>query len=123
VRVAAVAVGGALGALGRVGLAEAWPATGWPWPTLLANVAGSLLLGWAVVALPAVGRSGVGLLAVGTGFCGALTTFSAFQIELITLGRAGRPALAVGYAAVSLTLGLAAAAAGRRAGGDLAAAG
>jgi CrcB protein len=43
---------------------------------------------------------------LGTGFCGALTTFSTFQIELITLARHGHAGLAVGYLAGSLAAGL-----------------
>ncbi len=43
---------------------------------------------------------------VGTGFCGALTTFSTFQVETITLARDGSLGLAVGYAAVSLAAGM-----------------
>ena len=107
---AAVFIGGVAGALARAGVAEAWPpAPGhWPWATLLVNVAGAFVLG-AVAAR----RYRVPLL--GQGFCGALTTFSAFQLELLHMLDAGRTGLALAYAAVSLALGLAAAELGRRA--------
>jgi len=107
---AAVFIGGVAGALARAGVAEAWPpAPGhWPWATLLVNVAGAFVLG-AVAAR----RYRVPLL--GQGVCGALTTFSAFQLELLRMLDAGRTGLALAYAAVSLALGVAAAELGRRA--------
>ncbi|MES1247358.1 MAG: CrcB family protein, partial [Actinomycetota bacterium] len=43
---------------------------------------------------------------LGTGFCGALTTFSTFQIELIALARHGHVALAAVYLLASLAAGL-----------------
>ncbi|NUT57087.1 MAG: fluoride efflux transporter CrcB, partial [Thermoleophilia bacterium] len=52
---------------------------------------------------------------LGQGFCGALTTFSAFQLELLQMLDHDRAGLALAYAAVSLALGLAAAELGRRA--------
>lgn len=49
---------------------------------------------------------------LGTGLCGALTTFSAFQIETIRLAKDGRPGLAVAYVTASLLAGMALAAGG-----------
>lgn len=63
------------------------------------NVAGSALLGWIVA-----GERHHRLL--GAGFCGALTTFSTFQLELLHMLDAGRPALAVLYAGSSVLAGL-----------------
>jgi CrcB protein len=43
---------------------------------------------------------------LGTGFCGALTTFSTLQVELIRLARDGRTPLAAAYLAASVGAGL-----------------
>jgi len=109
----AVFAGGALGALARTGLAEAWPVVAgqWPWVTFAVNVAGCLALG-AVLVLTTPGTPRRGLL--GPGLCGGLTTFSALQIELVTLLRDGDAALAAAYAGVSVVVGLVAVDAGRR---------
>jgi CrcB protein len=106
----AVIAGGALGTLARAGLAEALPVHPgtWPWATFLANLAGSLILGWVVVAKQRWRPL------VGTGFCGALTTFSAFQVQLVELGDDGHVPLAAAYLAISVICGLAAAHAGAR---------
>jgi CrcB protein len=106
---AAIFVGGCLGALARAGLTQALPPDQgrWPWATFLANVAGAALLGWAVTRpwerLP---RGHERRLFVGTGFCGALTTFSTLQLELLTLIDGGDWALALAYAGASLLAGL-----------------
>ncbi|HEX2015893.1 MAG TPA: fluoride efflux transporter CrcB [Solirubrobacteraceae bacterium] len=105
----AILVGGALGTLARVGLAELWPPTPgqWPWATLGVNLVGALVLGLAVTRGPARSpRSVVGSPLWGTGFCGALTTFSAVQLELLQMLDEGRVALAALYAVCSLGAGL-----------------
>ncbi len=110
---AVVFVGGMLGTLARAGVDQALPSGGpaWPWATLLVNLAGAALLGWASVAL--TGHS-LRRQLVATGFCGALTTFSAFQLELYRMADDGRVGVALLYAAVSLGAGLAVAVGGRR---------
>ena len=109
--VAAVFAGGFAGAVARAQVAEALahePAT-WPWATLIANVAGALLLGCVVTLLRDGGAAaGLRLRLLGTGFCGALTTFSALQFELLAMLDHGEHALAAGYAVVSIAAGLAA---------------
>jgi CrcB protein len=109
---AAVMIGGAAGTLARAGLAEALPITPghFPWATFAANIAGTLLLGWLAAAV----AGGLWRPLVGTGFCGALTTFSTLQVQLVQLADAGHGGLAALYLAVSLATGLAAAALGAR---------
>jgi fluoride exporter len=113
--VSAVAVGGALGTIGRYELALAEPVgTGrFPWATFLANMVGSLLLGIALAAF--VDGHASSLLfrpLVGVGFCGGLTTFSTWMVESVLLVRDGDPGLAVTYVGVSLVAGVAAVAVG-----------
>jgi CrcB protein len=69
------------------------------------NVAGALALG-CVATRYAIASRPQRLL--GTGFCGALTTFSAMQLELLEMLDADRYALAATYAAGSVAAGLAA---------------
>jgi len=109
---AAVFIGGVAGALARAGVAEALPHDPghWPWATLLVNVVGALVLG-------AVAARGYRRALLGQGLCGALTTFSTFQLELLQMLDEGRETLALAYAAASLAAGLAAAELGRRAAG------
>lgn len=103
----AIFLGGMLGALARVGLAQGFPhaATAWPWPTFAVNLAGAWLLGWTVTRLP---PSSYARPFAGIGVCGALTTFATLQLELLKMLDAGRWALALAYAAASLAGGLAA---------------
>jgi len=102
----AIFLGGTLGALARVGLAEAFPpaSAAWPWATFAVNLLGALLLGWTVARLS---PGGYGRPFLGIGVCGALTTFATFQLELLRMLDAGETARAARYAAVSLVGGLA----------------
>jgi CrcB protein len=79
-----------------------------PWGTLTVNVAGSLLLGF-LLARPA-GPAVTALL--GTGFCGALTTYSTFSYETFQLARQGESLPAVANALGSILAGLGAATVG-----------
>jgi len=91
-----VALGGALGASARYGLASTWSAR-FPWAILVVNVVGSFILGVLLVEA----RDEV-LLFLGVGFCGALTTFSTFILDSFVLARDGRP----GTAGVNIVLSM-----------------
>jgi len=112
---AAFVVAGAVGAVARFVLdrAVAERARGvFPWGTLLINVSGSLLLG-VVSGLALhhhVSRSG--RIVLGTGFCGAYTTFSTFTFETVRLVEEGALAEAFRNAAGTLAACALAAAAG-----------
>jgi CrcB protein len=105
-----VLLGGAVGApvryLADVTVQRAH-GTEFPWGTWVVNVCGSFILGLVVVN----GPSWVTTL-VGTGFCGALTTYSTFGYETVRLVEEGRSGLAVGNVVLSLAAGLTAGALG-----------
>jgi CrcB protein len=105
---AAIFAGGAVGAEARVEVVRALPpeAGSWPWATFAINVAGAFLLGYFVTRLQErLPVSSYPRPLLGTGFCGALTTFSTMQLELLNMLDAGRAALAVAYAVASLLAG------------------
>lgn len=107
--VGAVSAGGAAGTVLRAAIERALPpgGSGFPWATLLVNIAGSSVIGLVmVVALERAGPSRYFRPLVGTGFCGGLTTFSTFAVETDRLIRAGRVGLAIVYVGVSLAAGL-----------------
>ena len=111
---AVVFCGGCVGTLLRAGVVEAVPpeAGRWPWATFLVNVAGAALLGWiATHRRPADPARAL----IGTGFCGALTTFSTMQVEVLHMLDASRVGLALLYVSGSVAAGLLAAEAGTRA--------
>ncbi|MFC9280546.1 fluoride efflux transporter CrcB [Streptomyces collinus] len=83
-----------------------------PWGTFVVNVTGSLILGLLTGAVSA-GAAGPHLqLLIGTGLCGALTTYSTFSYETLRLTEAGAGLYAAANVVASLVAGLAAAFAG-----------
>ncbi|PUA81452.1 fluoride efflux transporter FluC [Nocardioides currus] len=98
-----VALGAAVGAPLRYALAHTLDERS-PTGTMVANVVGSLLIG--IFASLALGGQAWALLA--TGFCGGLTSFSAFAVQSVERG----PRLGTAYATATVVLTLAACALG-----------
>ncbi|MFC5855868.1 fluoride efflux transporter CrcB [Streptomyces chlorus] len=83
-----------------------------PWGTFTVNVAGCLMLGLLTGAV-AAGAAGPRLqLLLGTGLCGALTTYSTFSYETLRLAETGAVRHAAVNVVASVTAGLGAAFAG-----------
>lgn len=103
--------GGFIGAVARSALAQqlAVPAGGWPWATFAVNAAGALLLGYLVTHLQErLPPSKYSRSFLGSGLCGALTTFSTMMVELLRMLDGDHWGLALGYAAASVGCGVAA---------------
>lgn len=108
---AAIFLGGCLGAVLRAALARSLPVTAghWPWATFTVNILGALVLGWLITRLqerlpPTMYTRAL----LATGFCGALTTFSTLMLELLAMIEHSHPLLALSYAGASIIGGLAA---------------
>lgn len=111
-----VALGGALGSMARYGAAAAinrWAQSPFPWGTLFVNIAGSFLIGLAMVLLLRLGewRESARLLLV-TGIMGGFTTFSSFSWETWKLVEEGRLAWAAANVLTSVAICLLATMAG-----------
>lgn len=113
--VAAVAVGGALGALARWGIGLAWPTPhgGFPAATLLINVVGCLLMGVVVVHVTEV-REAHPLVRpfLAVGVLGGFTTFSTFAVDAQQLLTGRHLGTAYGYLAATVLGSVGAAALG-----------
>lgn len=106
--VAAIFAGGFVGAVARAELAEALPAGAgdWPWATFTINIFGAFLLGYFATRLQErLPLSAYRRPFLATGVCGALTTFSTMQLELVRMLDDDRVGLAVTYALVSVAGG------------------
>lgn len=75
-----------------------------PWGTFVVNAAGSLVLG--LLSGAAVASSSEVYALLGTGLCGALTTYSTFSYETLRLAERGWRFLAAANVAASLLVGL-----------------
>jgi len=113
VKLLAVLIGGALGAASRYGVGlyiAKWQANssllgGFPLATLLVNVVGSFCLG-LLFFLRLEHLSPALKLGIATGFLGALTTFSTFELESFVLLEKGRILPAILYIFGNLILGM-----------------
>src|SRR5437868_6275307 len=104
----AIFCGGALGAGLRAGFVELAPTAAghWPWTTFVVNVLGSFLLGFFVTRLQErLPLSAYRRPFLGTGLCGALTTFSTFQLELVRMVDRHHDGLALAYGSASVAAG------------------
>jgi fluoride exporter len=107
--VVAVFAGGCVGGAVRYAVTDAWPvaAGGFPWSTLVVNLVGAFVLSLLVVVVAELsGPSAYLRPLVGTGFCGALTTFSSVVVSVDRLAAHGRPGLAATYLVVTMAAGL-----------------
>jgi fluoride exporter len=100
-------IAAACGALARAEAGRRWNRhDGFPLGTAIVNVTGSFLLGLVWVLAPSA------VTVLGLGALGAYTTFSSFARDAAALGEQRRIALAAAYVAVTVVLGVLAAAAG-----------
>lgn len=112
---AAVSLGGAMGALLRWAVAVAMPVgSGFPWATVVVNLLGCFVLA-ALLASPAVTRSRW-LPLLGPGLCGGFTTMSAYAEDARALLADGQLVLAAAYVLGTLVGCLLAVPLGRRVG-------
>ncbi|GAB5548309.1 MAG: CrcB family protein [Sandaracinaceae bacterium] len=93
IKVALIALGGAVGTAMRYGISVGmlrWLGPGFPFGTLAANVLGSFLLG---VVMEVSGEREIGgvqaKLVIGTGVMGGFTTYSSFNLETLRLAEQG----------------------------------
>jgi fluoride exporter len=118
-----VLAGGAVGAPARY-LVDRWiqsrHAALFPWGTFVVNLAGCAVLGVVAGAVSVADGPGWLLTLVGTGFCGALTTFSTFSFETVRLVEEGSARAAAAYLGASVAAGLTVCAVGWAVGSALA---
>ena len=106
---AAIFAGGAIGAIARVWLSQRFVQvdTSWPWTIFAINITGSFALGYFATRLQErLPQSTYRRPLLGTGFCGAYTTFSTMEVEILKMIEADRYGLAIGYAVASVTAGV-----------------
>jgi CrcB protein len=104
---AAIFAGGAVGAIMRVWIGRHLLTTAaWPWATFVINVCGTIVLAYSATRLQErLPLSTYRRPFLGTGFCGAFTTFSTMEVETLDLLRSGHVARAVAYALASIACG------------------
>jgi CrcB protein len=113
--IALLVLGGAVGAPARYladGFVQSRTRGVFPWGTFAINVSGSFVLGVVTGAALYHGLGPLPKAAIGTGFCGAYTTFSTFSYETVRLLEEGAVVTASLNALASVAVGLVAAAAG-----------
>lgn len=105
-----IAVGGALGSVARFwcsGAVASLVGETFPWGTLIVNVIGSFIIGFAATSMGPDGRMFVGTTArqfVMAGLCGGYTTFSSFSLQTLTLMNDGEWLAAASNITLSVAL-------------------
>jgi len=105
-----IGLGGAVGSIARHwcnGLVAAVMGVAFPWGTILINVLGSIVIGFAAATMHDGGRfpaSNDARLFVMVGICGGYTTFSAFSLQTLTLIQGGQWLPAAGNIGLSVVL-------------------
>jgi CrcB protein len=105
-----IALGGALGSIARHagnGIAARLLGVGFPWGTLLINVLGSVIIGFAAATMRNDGRFAAGesaRLFLMVGICGGFTTFSAFSLQTLTLMQGGQWGAVAGNVSLSVVM-------------------
>ncbi|MET7684638.1 fluoride efflux transporter CrcB [Streptomyces sp. NPDC005423] len=109
--VAVVALGGAIGAVGRYAASLRWPAEagGFPWATFWTNVVGCAVIGVFMVVITDVWAAHPLVRPFfGTGVLGGFTTFSTYAVDVQRLVDGGHPRTGLAYLAATLLAALAA---------------
>jgi fluoride exporter len=107
-----VFLGGIFGTALRYLIEDLLPHDGssWPWATFLINLGGAFILGGLLEGLARLGDDSGwrqrARLGIGTGGCGAFTTYSTLALEVVLLERHGNLGTAVGYGVVSVLGGI-----------------
>ncbi|MEE4419252.1 MULTISPECIES: fluoride efflux transporter CrcB [Streptomyces] len=107
--VAAVALGGGVGAAARYGAALLWPTEpgGFPWTTLVVNVVGCAIIGIFMVVITDVWAAHRLVRPFfGTGVLGGFTTFSTYAVDIQRLLAQGRTGAGLAYLALTLAAAL-----------------
>ena len=105
-----IGLGGALGSMARHwsnGIIAVLAGIDFPWGTLVINVLGSFIIGFAAASMTAEGRFPAGDTPrqfIMVGLCGGYTTFSAFSLQTLALLQGGQWLPALGNVGVSVGL-------------------
>lgn len=98
-----IGLGGGVGSILRVVVAEALPAGKMPWGTVAVNIIGSLVIGWVLARVgPATPNSGHWQAFLTLGFCGGFTTFSSFSWQTLEQLRQGQIVSAMVHVLISV---------------------